>query len=267
MLKVYDHNESVCCQKVRLVLAEKGIPFENVHVAIEEGEQYTDEFLALNPNGVVPVAVHHGRVITESTIINEYINEAFDGPSLMPAAPYWRARKRAWSQLLDTSIHSPHTTCLSFVVALRFVFLESLDTPEKLEEHLKNVKSSLSREMQKQAFEQGYGAPTFAEAVLAFDKMLADMDKQLSEVPWLAGEEISLADFDVAPYIHRLESLQLTNMWAGYPRVEDWYQKITSRDSWAEAVTRQHIEKWVGLMSQTGEQAWSQVERILKAAN
>lgn len=264
MLKVYDHNESVCCQKVRLALAEKGVPFENVHVAIDEGEQYSREFLALNPQGVVPVAVHGGRVITESTIISEYVNEAFDGPGLMPEDPYWRARKRAWSLTLDTGIHLPHTTCLSFVVALRFVFLESLDTPEKLEAHLANVKNPASREMQRQAFELGYSAPTFSEAVQAFDKLLADMEAQLDEVSWLAGETVSLADFDVAPYIHRLESLQLSNMLTRYPRVMDWYQRVTGRPSWDKAVTQQHIDKWVGLMSKTGEKAWPAVEKILQ---
>ena len=94
MLTIYDHPESVCCQKVRLVLYEKGVAFENIHVAIDEGEQYTKKILKLNPKGIVPIAVHGGKVICESTIISEYIDDAFTGPGLMPTDAYWRARKR-----------------------------------------------------------------------------------------------------------------------------------------------------------------------------
>ena len=238
-----------------------------MHIAIEAGGQYTDEFLALNPKGVVPVVVHRGRVVTESSIISEYINDAFDGPSLMPKDSYWRARKRAWSMLFDTSIHLPHTNSVSFVIALRYIFMESLNTPEKLAEHLKNVKDPARREMRRQAFELGYKSPRFAEAIIAFDKMLANMDKQLEEVSWLAGDEISLADLDVAPYVHRLESLQLTNMWASYPHVGDWYERMTSRDSWEKAIRQQHIDKWVALMSSTGPDAWPEVETILQQVN
>jgi glutathione S-transferase len=267
MLKVYDHNESVCCQKVRLALAEKAVPFENVHVAISEGDQFSNEFLALNPKAVVPVAVHNGRVVTESTIINEYINEAFDGPELMPTDPYWRSRKRAWSLLLDTSVHAPHTTALSFVVALRFVFQQSLNTKEKLETHLQSIISPISRDIQREAFELGYKSPKFTEAVMAFDAMLKAMEQQLQETSWLAGNSLSLADLDIAPYVHRLESLQLSQMWSSYPKVEDWYQRITSRESWSVAITQQHIDQWVSLMTDTGANAWPEVERILSAGD
>ena len=263
MIKIYDHNESVCCQKVRLTLAEKGVEFKNIHVAIEDGEQYNEAFLKLNPAGVVPVAVHKGNVITESTIINEYINEAFSGPQLMPTEPYWRAKKRSWSHLLDSEIHLPHTTCLSFVVALRFVFLDSLNTPEKLAEHFANVKNPEIRLMQKDAIEQGYKAPQFTLAVIAFDNMLEKMDRQLEQSPWLAGNTISLADLDVAPYIHRLESLKLSNMWTKYPKVSVWYENMKARPSWDVAIKQQHIDKWVELMSKTGEAAWAEVSNIL----
>jgi len=261
MLKIYDHNESVCCQKVRLALYEKGNPFEDIHVAIDEGEQYSPEFLALNPKGVVPVATHNERVITESTIINEYIDEAFDGPNLIPEDPYWRSRKRAWSRKID-DLHC-HTTALSFVVALRFVFLSALDTPEKLQGHYDNIKDPESLKMQKAAIERGYGSPYFEEAVHAFDDVLKEMENDLAKQPWLAGTEISLADLDAAPYVHRLESLQLTKMWEHYPNVTDWYNRIQSRPSWKQAITDKHLEKWVGLMNDTGKDAWSEVSKVL----
>ncbi len=263
MLTIYDHNESVCCQKVRLALAEKRVPFKSIHIAIEKGEQFSEKFLSINPAAVVPVAVHDGKVITESTVISEYINAAFDGPALMPLDPYWRARKGMWSMLLDTSIHLRHVGTLSFVVAFRFLFLEDLNTPEKLEEFLNNVRDPDDRERQRQAFQLGYDDPAFATAVIAFDQMLADMEQQLAATQWLAGDSISLADLDVAPYVHRLASLSLSHMWAKYPHVEDWYQRMRARDSWDQAITQQHLQKWVNIMSKTGLQAQVHVENIL----
>ena len=264
MLTIYDHPESVCCQKVRLALYEKGVAFENIHVAIDEGEQYTEKILKLNPKGIVPVAVHGGKVICESTIISEYIDDAFAGPGLMPTDAYWRARKRYWSRVIDDSIHLPHTTALSFIIAFRFVFERTLDTPKKLEAYLNNVRNPANRAIQREAFELGYGAESFREALRAFDEMLADMQAQLVEQPWLAGSDISLADLDIAPYIHRLESLELIFMVEDYPAVVDWYQRLKSRGSWAQAITRKHTAKWVGLMADTGKQAVPVVKDILE---
>ena len=96
-LKLYDFAESVCCQKIRLVVAEKGIAFREMPVPLDQGAQYEPAFLKLNPKGIVPVAVHGDNVITESTIINEYLEEVFDGPSLLPNDLYGRARSRYWS--------------------------------------------------------------------------------------------------------------------------------------------------------------------------
>ncbi len=263
MLTLYDHNESVCCQKVRLALAEKQVPFHSVHIAIEKGEQFSDKFLRINPAAVVPVATHNDKVITESTIISEYINDAFDGPALMPLDPYWRARKRAWSMLLDTSIHLRHVGTLSFVIAFRFLFLETLDTPEKLADFLNNVRDPDDRERQRQSFQLGYDDPAFVTAVIAFDKMLANMEQQLTETLWLAGDSLSLADLDIAPYVHRLASLRLDHMWDDYPNVGSWYQRMRERASWNQAITQQHLEKWVNIMANTGLQARPHVERIL----
>lgn len=266
MLKLYDFPESVCCQKVRLALSEKGVPFKEHPVMLDQGMQYDEAFLKLNPKGVVPVAVHDGQAITESTIISLYIDEAFEGPALQPQEPYWRARARYWARQIDDGIHNPHCTTISFVVALRFAFLEQLDTPEKLAEHLANVRDPVSRERQRQGFELGYEAPSFVESVLAYEAFLGDMEAALAETPWLAGDDLTLADLDVAPYVHRLECLQLSQMWSGRPHIADWYARIKARPSWGDAIVARHIDKWLGLMEMGGKESWGHVEKILADA-
>ena len=69
MLELYHNNLSVCAQKVRIVLAEKNQPWTNHHLSLARGEQLTPEFKAMNPRGVVPVLVHDGNVIVESSVI------------------------------------------------------------------------------------------------------------------------------------------------------------------------------------------------------
>lgn len=262
-LKLYDFPESVCCQKVRLAVAEKGIETEDFPIMLDQGMQYDRDFLELNPKGVVPVAVYGDAAITESTIISEFIDDAFDGPALMPSDPVLRARKRHWSRLIDDGIHSPHCTAISFVIALRFAFMQQLDTPEKTQAHLDNVKDPVSRERQRQGFEEGYDAPSLREALVAYADWLEQLEVQLQKTIWLAGNEISLADLDSAPYIHRLDCLGLSRMWADKPVVADWYARLKARPSWAVAIDGPHIGKWLELMAMGGEKATEAVDAIL----
>ncbi len=84
MLELYHDWDAFCCIKVRFCLAEKRVPWTSRVVNLQRMEQLRPEFLALNPNGVVPVLVHDGQVLTESSFINEYIDEVFEGPRLVP---------------------------------------------------------------------------------------------------------------------------------------------------------------------------------------
>src|SRR5258708_16300133 len=64
-------------------------------------EQHSEDFVKLNPNGQVPVLVHDGTVITESTVINEYLEDAFPEVPLRPKNLAERAQMRVWSKFVD----------------------------------------------------------------------------------------------------------------------------------------------------------------------
>ncbi len=153
-IQLYDNPESVCCQKVRAACLEKGVTYENMHVDFRTGGQFEPDFLKINPKAVVPVLVHDGRVITESSVINEYLDEAFDGPNLMPGDPYGRARKRYWSRQVD-HLHMPHIAAISFSIAFRHAILGAVNTPEKRDEILANVRDPISQDMKREALEMG----------------------------------------------------------------------------------------------------------------
>ena len=86
MLELYHHGSSVCAAKVRLVLAEKNLEWTGHYLDILAGEQFNPDYLKLNPKAVVPTLIHNGEVITESTLICEYLDDAFTGHPLLDQA-------------------------------------------------------------------------------------------------------------------------------------------------------------------------------------
>jgi glutathione S-transferase len=99
--KLYNAPQSTCSQRVRFVLNAKRISFEEVHLNLLAGDQLAPDYLALNPNGVVPTLDHDGQIITDSTVITEYLDEVVPRNSFTPASPVERARMRALMHYMD----------------------------------------------------------------------------------------------------------------------------------------------------------------------
>ena len=94
MIKLYDYPQCPFCRKVRIVLLEKGIEYERIFVDLRKKEQKKGDFLRLNPYGKVPVLIDDGVVIYESSVINEYLDEKYPNPPLMPSDFAARAKVR-----------------------------------------------------------------------------------------------------------------------------------------------------------------------------
>ena len=107
MIRLYDYPDCPFSQKVRVVLAEKDLEYERVHVDLHKGEQRAPEFLKLNPYGKVPVLIDEDVVVYDSTIINEYLEEEYPNPSLMPEDSAGRARVRLLEDFADNSFTPP----------------------------------------------------------------------------------------------------------------------------------------------------------------
>ena len=88
MLKLYLSPNSICTQKVLITLDEKSLNYEPVMINLFTNEQYDPEYLKLNPKGVVPTLVHDDHVIPESSLICEYLDEAFPEVSLVRSGPH-----------------------------------------------------------------------------------------------------------------------------------------------------------------------------------
>ena len=97
MLVLYHASHSTCSQKVRLVLHEKALAFDEVRIDLGKKEQLKPEYLAINPNAVVPTLVDDGIPIIESSVICEYLDEKYPHNPLVPADRVERARMIASS--------------------------------------------------------------------------------------------------------------------------------------------------------------------------
>jgi glutathione S-transferase len=106
VLELYHNINSVCAQKVRIALKEKGQNAKE-HLLTLQGDQNDPSYMKLNANGVVPTLVHDGNVIVESSLILYYLDEAFPSPPLMPKTPVARHRVRLYNKLIDDTCTTP----------------------------------------------------------------------------------------------------------------------------------------------------------------
>src|SRR5437899_11578999 len=95
-ITLYDAHGSPCARRVRAVLLEKDLAWTTRLVDLTRMEQKRPEYLALNPNGVVPTLVHGDRVLYESNVITEYRANAFPAPRLYPRDPCARPPGKLW---------------------------------------------------------------------------------------------------------------------------------------------------------------------------
>ena len=237
MLKLYHGTTSVCAAKVRLVMYEKGMGFESEILDLQKGEQHSPAYLKLNPKAVVPTLVDGGRAIIESSVIMFYLEEIRPSPALLPDDPYLRAQTRLWMKRVDDVLH-PGCTTLTFATANRRHFLETMTPEQRAERYARNPDPE-RREIQRDCIEQGLDAARVVAAVRQYDAAFADMERQLGETRWLAGNEFGFADICLIPYVNRLSLICMDSMWTrNRPRVRRWFEKVQARPSFQLAIVR-----------------------------
>jgi glutathione S-transferase len=260
MIELYHNDMSVCAQKARVALAEKELSWEGHHLNLRAADQQRPEYLKLNPNAVVPTLVDNGTVIIESTVICEYIDDAYTEPRLKPADAAGRARMRLWTKQLDEGVHAA-TSVVSSAIAFRYQKLaQGMDA---LEEFHKKMPDPVKREKSWENITKGVESRFFVEAVKRFDKLLGDMEAALSATPWLAGNEFSLADIGYTPYITRLDHLQLQFLWDKRPHVPEWYDRVRERRSYSNAMEQWFNPAYLPLMKEKGSEAQGRVRAIV----
>ena len=176
---------------------EKGIDFEVHEVDLSDK---SEEFLSVSPYGKVPVLRVNGSSLYESNIVNEYLDEVYDSPKLMPENPEERALVRSWMAFADD------------------YFFPSVY----------RVRMGPQR---------GYSKELIQEARERLDDALSRLEHQLENREYLVGE-YTLADIAHAGNFHRLRNLAESGDFPlrKYPNVMAWIERVEARQSYKSSV-------------------------------
>jgi glutathione S-transferase len=268
MLELYHHGSSVCAAKVRFGLAEKNMQADKYHyIDILAGEQFTDEYLAINPKAVVPSLVHDGNVINESTVILEYLDLAFPEKRLTPDNPLEYVKTRYWTKILDELLH-PACGTLTFASAHRHIVKKNL-SEEELKEFLASTPDhSVTADwagFKKQVVKYGFEAPGATDKVKLYDKYLKKMNEDLKGSKWLASAEFGLADVSLTPYVNRVAMMGMSGWWeeGRLPYLADWWERIQQVSTFQSAILDWCPEGLTNDLMTFGSQSWPEVQEII----
>ncbi len=194
-IKLYDAVPSSNCDRVKIVLHEKGLSYETVRLDLKMGDQRKLEHLERNPYGRVPVIDDEGRMLFESCIINEYLDERYPDPPLMPKDPYLRGRGRIFADYALNFLHEPYW-------ALRGEILKKEPDRDRsmMEEKRRTLRS-----------------------------LLTYLEEALGNQPYLLGD-LSLSDIDILPRFLRMETYGVIPS-PSLPRLTTWLQRMKDRPS------------------------------------
>jgi glutathione S-transferase len=191
MYKVYGDYQSGNCYKIKLMLHLLGLEYQWRPVDILKGETETAAFLAMNPNGKVPVLeLEDGTYLWES---NAILNFLADGSRFLPSEPRLRTQVLQW-QFFEQYSHEP------YVAVARFIQFYLNMPDERLDEY-------------KACHKRGY-------------KALRVMEKQLELTPYLVGEQCSIADIALYAYTHVADEGGFDL--APFPAIRTWLARVAA---------------------------------------
>jgi glutathione S-transferase len=184
--------------KTLYVLEELDVDFEFRFVNLMKGENRTDEFLNMTPIGKVPVLEHEGSYLFESGAICRYAANR-EQSTLYPADPMERAQVDQWIDFFSCHLGRWLST----------MFFERIIKPAA-----------------------GLGetdAAAVEEAVKFANRQLGILDNRFESTQWLANDSLSIADLFALAYIEQVRTVDFAL--DDYPRVQDWFERLDSRDS------------------------------------
>ena len=226
---------SSASRRVRLCLAEKNIAYESVAVDLSRQEQHTPEFLAMNPNGVVPaLEIAPGRFLHESSTICEYLDDIAPEPPLRPADPYALAQMRNFVRWTDEK-SLPHLLILNWSLMLQSTAQQWSD--QELQDKLARIPTAERREAWVRIARKPYTEEEKAEALRRLLLLVDRMEGMLApSSQWLLGDIYSLADIAAAPFIARIAEIAPAALAeASHPCVHGWWQAMQQRPAFAAA--------------------------------
>ena len=223
MSQLFHFPLSTTSQKVRLCLTWKGIDLDERVVDLTQFEHLQPWFLALNPNAEVPVLVDAGSVIRESSVINEYLEERYPQPGLLPTDPALRAQVRIWNKYVDANA----TVAIARPTYQQWVRPNlPVPAPSGLRDALARVPQAGHRARWQTIAAEGFDAAQLAEAWRVVEQMFDRMEAMLATGRCLVGDTYTLADLETTPIVVRAIQLGRADLCAGRPGVAAWFERV-----------------------------------------
>jgi len=236
-----------------LVLAEKGLSYRSTFLDLTKGEQFAPGFRKLNPNSTVPTLVADGAIFLESNQINLFLEELVTAARLLPDEPAARRACQKWMQQ-SISLHEAINTLT--VLALKVEKLKALPPTERAAQYAGIPFADRRRKLQT-LVEHGLAAPAFQQANLIIAKAIKEITASLETGNYLVAGTVTLADFSVLPFLHRLIILKLADSFQDIPSISSWLNRLSSRRSFASAIGQFHppdiLETYALAGTQLGE--------------
>ena len=237
-LVLYDAGGTPSPRRVKLCLLEKGLPFRIKWLNLALMDQKAPSYLKLNPMGLVPTLVHEGKALYESNVINEYIDAIFPEPPLVPKDAYGQAQMRMWFAF-ENDFGKPFRDAVYETFGKDRLKSTGV-TADKLREEIgkRTGNSSYLRFATKVLTAPRDNALIADRQEVMLEKM-AEMDDRLADGrPWLCGEQFTLADIALGPRVDMLPVVGLTDVYARFPRVGKFMERMKARPSWAASAVR-----------------------------
>lgn len=227
MLTLYSFGPAANSLKPLLTLYEKELEFTPRFVDPTKFEHHEEWFKKINPRGQVPALDHDGHIITESTVICEYLEDAFPGtPRLRPADPVKSAEMRVWTKWVDEYF----CWCVSTIGWERMIgpMARALSDAE-FEAKVARIPIPEQRAKWRSA-RDGFPKDVLEEEMRKVRVSVDRLENRLSESPWLAGEDFTLADICNFAIANGMQNgfAEIVNRQAT-PNLVAWIERINER--------------------------------------
>ncbi|MEJ2761574.1 MAG: glutathione S-transferase family protein [Gammaproteobacteria bacterium] len=245
MLELYHWEPNAESAKVMLCLKEKGVEFKSHYVNILELEQYSKDFLAINPAGQVPVLVHDGKILTDSTLITEYIEEAFPEPVLAPHDGKGWYETLCWGKYVEYNLDTSVSTLGWHQVMAPKMAGQDQD---KLRKKVAAIPVPERKAAWEAAVSGGYGEEQLENSRRKIGLAVKRIEETLAGSAWLMGNAYTIVDIDAFSLLCTLPRLLPDTVNAGdTPGIMAWLQRINERPAVQETLA----------MRKTGENAYA----------
>jgi glutathione S-transferase/GST-like protein len=223
-----------------LALAEKGVPYQSEYLDLLKMDQHRPEYLRVNPDGTIPALVHGDLVLTESTPMMEYIDEAFDGPPLRPSDPRERWRMRWWMRFFD-SYFGPSLSMIGWSVFVGPAARER--DPAELRAAIERIPLESRRVAWRKAVFNEFSEEELTESRRRVRFAIAALERHLSQHRFICGDAYSLGDTSGFNIAYGLPLMQPEHCGDEVtPHIMEWlrtiYERPATRATWSKGRTQ-----------------------------